>query len=208
MMGERRLWKAGAALLPLLPAVLIPGNGTLLSFILVIVGLIIVRSSRAPVLAMLDSGWGRTLLLGVGGGIAIALLGLVFETLLDSLLGWAVDLSNFEGVRGNVRNYLILLAIGILVGGVLEELTFRGFVVGFGTAVLGERAQVWLVLLSAAVFGFAHLYQGWAGVLSTGVTGALIGFLYLYANRKLLVAILAHATINVIGVTLIYLGQA
>lgn len=205
-MGNGINWKTGLAISPLLPALLIPGTGALFSFAIVLIALAVVKACRGPVLAMIDGGWGRTLMLGIGGGIAIALISHGIDIFLRSVIEMEVDLSHFDAVKGNLANYLVLLAVGIGVGGILEELTFRGFVVGWGTALLGERMQVWLVLLSATVFGLAHMYQDWGGVISTGLTGALIGFLYLYANRKLLVAMLAHATINVIGITAIYLG--
>jgi len=205
-MNERRSWHIPLAISPLVPAAVVIPNGALGSFLIVLVTLATLRPARAAVLQMLDQGWRRTLLLGVGGGILIAIAGEGIDRITSGVLGMEVDLSHFDAVHGNLANFLILLAIGIGVGGILEELTFRGFVVGWGTALLGERAQVWLVLLSATVFGLAHMYQDWAGVISTGLTGAMIGFLYLYARRKLLVPMLAHATVNVIGITMLYFG--
>ncbi len=205
---ERRAWWPLLAISPLVPAAFIPGVGALGSFAIVLLSLALIKSSRRPVLAMIDRGWARTLALGIGGGLLIALAGNLIDSALETALGMRVDLSHFDNVKGNFKAFLVLMAIGIGVGGVLEELTFRGFVVGWGTALLGERAQVWLVLLSATVFGLAHMYQSWAGVISTGLTGAMIGFLYLFAKRKLLVPMLAHSTVNVIGITGIYLGFA
>lgn len=206
MTDKRPYWQMALAVSPLVPALLIPGVGALFSFAIVLIALALHKPARAPVLQWLDRGWARTAVLGIGGGIAIALAGEGIDWLTAQVLGLEIDLSNFDAVRGNLGNYLTLLAIGIGVGGVLEELTFGGFVIGWGTALLGERAKVWLVLLSAAIFGMAHMYQDWAGVIGTGLTGAMIGFLYLYAERKLLVPILAHSTVNIIGITMIYLG--
>ena len=194
------------ALIPLVPPLLVPGAGVLVSFAIVAVSLMAVRASRGPTLAMIDRGWGRTLAMGLVGGAAIALAMEAIDPLLERLTGSAIDLSAYDAVRGNVGNYVAMLAIGIGVGGILEELTFRGFVVGWGSRLLGDRAAPWLVVLSAAAFGFAHLYQGWAGVLSTGLTGLLLGILYLASDRKLAPAMIAHALINVVGITKIYLG--
>ena len=81
-----------------------------------------------------------------------------------------------------------------------------GFVIGWGTQLFGDKSGLLLAFLSAAAFGAAHLYQGIAGVLSTGLTGLIFGILYLLTGRKLLPVVLAHMTVNFIGITQIYLG--
>jgi membrane protease YdiL (CAAX protease family) len=46
------------------------------------------------------------------------------------------------------------------------------------------------------IFGFAHLYQGIAGVLGTALIGALLVGLYL-STGSLLLPILVHAIIDI-----------
>ena len=110
--------------------------------------------------------------------------------------------------QDNFANYLVLLAIGLVFGGVVEEIVFRGLVIGWEAISFGERAAVPLLLLSSVVFGLGHLYQGWSGVISTGLTGLAFGAIYLAAGRKLLPAMLAHMTLDAIGITMLYLGYS
>jgi len=61
-----------------------------------------------------------------------------------------------------------------VTAGVCEEFLYRGFAM----AAL-ERAglPLWLVLvLTAALFGLAHAYQGRSGVIATSLMGILFGF--------------------------------
>jgi membrane protease YdiL (CAAX protease family) len=119
-----------------------------------------------------------------------------------------IDVGSYTKVKGNFPIYLALLMLGLVFGGAIEELLFRGFVIGWGAVLFGERATIPLFLLSSAVFGLGHLYQGWSGVISTGASGLLFGALYLASGRKLLPAMLAHMTLDAIGITALYLGYA
>lgn len=196
-------------IVPLVPAIAIPGVGVLGSLLLVILTLVFVRDARAPTLAMIQHSVARSILIGIFAGFAIAVaFDFLVEPFVESLTGDAIDLENFAAVEGNVVNFLALLAVGLLFGGIVEELIFRGFVIGWGAHIFGARMAIPLAVLSATVFGAAHLYQGLAGTITTGLTGLLFGLLYIACGRNLLPAIVAHMTVNAYGVTLIYLGMA
>ena len=181
-------------------------NGSLISLAIVVLTLLIVKSSRRPTLAFRGPGLAKGLALGIGVGIALwAFSQFLMDPMLERLFG-KIDLTNFAAVRGNVKNYLILLAAGLIYGGMIEEIISRGFVIGWGTALFGERAEIPLLLLSTLVFGLAHRYQDTAGMISTGVSGLVFGVVYLVGGRKLMPAMLAHATADAIGITGIYLG--
>jgi membrane protease YdiL (CAAX protease family) len=84
----------------------------------------------------------------------------------------------------------------IAVGaGFSEELLFRGFLMNY----LGQNfpsLEAWsLVLISSAVFGFAHLYQGWRGTILTGVLGCAFGTLYTFTGSLLAPAAI-HAAVD------------
>lgn len=149
----------------------------------------------------------RAVGIGVLCGVAIALIvAFGLDQLIATLMGEEPDLSSFDRVKGSTSQFLLLLLTGIIWGGVVEETIFRGFVIGWGVWLFGARAQLSLTLLSAAVFGFAHLYQGWSGVITTGILGLGYGLAYIATGRNLLTAIAMHATVNVFGVTELYLG--
>ena len=213
--GPRRDGPAPAwallALLPLVPPIVWPGIGALASFGIVVLALILVKDARIPTMRMLGTapgtGPGAAVKLGLGAGIVLAFaFAFAVKPFIEWSFGEPVDLSSFVGVEGNLEKYILLLALGLIFGGVIEELVFRGFVVGWGSHILGDDAARWLVLLSAGAFGFAHLYQGWAGVASTGLAGLALGLVYLAGGRGLLPAILVHMILNFVGITALYLG--
>lgn len=75
-----------------------------------------------------------------------------------------------------------------LAAGIFEEILFRNFMIRyFGFLPIWGAA-----LASAAVFGIAHLYQGWKGALGTLVF-ALIFTLIVAGTGSLLLAMVVHA---------------
>ena len=131
---------------------------------------------------------------------------ILIEPGLGRLTGDAVDISAFDSVRGNFVNFLLLMALGWIVGGFLEELTFRGFIVGRVRWLLGSGvAANWLAVLVAAVpFGVAHLYQGVTGMIATGMIGFVLGAVYIRHGFNLWYAMFTHGFINTLGIIAIY----
>lgn len=194
-------------LLPLLPALLMPGTGVLFSLAIVVAVLLFVPSSRLPTLALREGSIGASVAIGVAAGLAVVLaFGLVIEPLIERLTGGRIDLSALSDIEGDAGAFLSLLAFGLLFGGIVEEVIFRGYVVGWGTALFGTQSAYRLVLLSSLVFGVSHFYQGPVGMLSTGLVGLAFGLLYVRVGRRLLPVIVAHMTVNAYGITLLYLG--
>ncbi len=149
--------------LPLLFASALPSRGTLLAMLVVVVCLIVIRDARTATFAR--GPWLRSIGLGVLAGITIALvMGLAVNLLLVAMLGTPADVSAFSYVKGNVTGYVLFLLLALVQGGIVEETMFRGFVVGWGSRVFGERAGPMLVILSALAFGVSHLYPDWTGV--------------------------------------------
>jgi uncharacterized protein len=90
-----------------------------------------------------------------------------------------------------------------------EEMVYRGYLLN-RLADLGHRTRsAWIVALvvSSAVFAFAHTYQEVTGVVEAGIDGLWLGLLYLACDRKLSVPIIAHGVSNMPDLILIYLGK-
>lgn len=79
--------------------------------------------------------------------------------------------------------------------GLWEEVVFRGFLMGSLRWLLPHPADPVLVIGSALVFGWAHLYQGPRGVVLTGLAGLLLGALALWSGG-LVVPMVVHALID------------
>lgn len=171
--------------------------------------LVICASAREAVFRMVYKDWLTTLVIGVGIGSVVGLVanpGLDF--IAENLTGETIDLSQFADVHENTGAYIELLIVALLFGGVVEELCFRGFFIGWGTEIFGTRAAIPLVIVTSVAFAIGHFYQGFAGGISTGLFSLLMGVLYVLLDRKLLPLILVHAVSNFWGVTEIYLSGA
>ena len=100
-------------------------------------------------------------------------------------------LRKFMPATGTELAGFILLA---LTAGVCEELLYRGFMVGLLGTILGSP---WYgVLAGAIVFGIGHAYQGRKGVLLTGLSGLILGALFV-GSGSLVPGQVLHATFDV-----------
>jgi membrane protease YdiL (CAAX protease family) len=189
--------------------VLVPGVGVIGAFLVALVAAVVGRkvgSFRDMGLRSPDS-WpkllGTTFLYGVVIQFASTVL---IEPLLERITGSAVDISALDGIRGNLAMCLVWIAIGWVMGGFLEEFAFRGFVVTRVHKLLGSRpAAIWVAILVAAVpFGIAHMYQGPAGMIGTGLVGFVLGVIFLVHGYNLWYPVFTHGFINTVAMILIY----
>ena len=93
------------------------------------------------------------------------------------------------------RSQRLLWVLVCLSAGIGEEWVYRGFVLHYLTAAWPGLAGWAVLLVAAAVFGLAHAYQGWRGVLATAVVGLLLSVLYL-GTGNLLLPMLLHTLID------------
>jgi uncharacterized protein len=75
--------------------------------------------------------------------------------------------------------------------------------------VFGEGRVAWLaaLLLSSVLFGWGHTEQGVSGWIQEGLSGLILGVLFLSAKRNLAVPIVAHGISNTLAFILIYFGR-
>lgn len=146
-------------------------------------------------------------------GIAAGLAFWAFEYFVENplFLAWFgvhPDLSDFSGIVGNLWALLIILLLNLILAGFGEEMVWRAYAVSRTAEIFGEGRFAWILAIAAVsgAFGFAHAYQGEAGVTQAAVQGALLGMLYLATGRNLVAPIVAHVTANTCDFILIYLG--
>jgi membrane protease YdiL (CAAX protease family) len=98
-------------------------------------------------------------------------------------------------IMPQTRAEFLFWPVMALVASPFEELLFRGFLIWFFASLVG----LWgAVLLSSALFGLAHAYQGWRGILRTGLIG--LGFGAAYAlTQSLWWLMVAHIVLNLYG---------
>jgi len=156
----------------------------------------------------------RSIAQAVGVGVAVGLgyqfLSLILvEPTIAYVTGNALpDVSIFRAVVGDERQLAKSLLLSWTTAAFAEETVYRGWI----TARLAElglfstRAWISAVVVSSIVFGLLHMYQGLSGMIATGLTGLVLGWLYLATGRNLWAPIIAHGVMDTSGFVMIYFG--
>jgi len=147
--------------------------------------------------------WAWALLGGAGLGIVLKL---VMKAVVLPLLGASPNNLAYAHLVGNTPLLIQLTVTVIVVGGVGEEIFWRGFlferlgkVLGSGTA-----AAAAIVVITSVFFAVAHYFeQGIAGVEQAVFTGAVFGTLYARTG-VLWPSMAAHAAFDVTALVIIY----
>ena len=152
-------------------------------------------------------GWPRTIAWAAGATAIIFLIFGIGGAVVEAL-GWdAPDPSVvLDLVTENPQMFALwIVGVAWLAAGTGEELLYRGFLMDRLSRVSGLRNRMWLVLvIQAALFGLPHIYQGWGGVLVTGLVGFFFGWLRLRMKGNLWACILAHAAVDTLAMSLAY----
>lgn len=93
------------------------------------------------------------------------------------------------------RQEKVVFGVLSLAAGVGEELAYRGYAISLLAPLFG----VWFsVILTSAVFGLLHAYQGWLGTVRTALMGGVLAWGFL-ASGSVWPAIVAHTAIDLIA---------
>lgn len=90
------------------------------------------------------------------------------------------------------RRWFGAVSIG---AGISEELVFRRFLIYYLGLYLPQINTLERVLLTSVIFGVAHFYQGWRGILGASALGLILAGIYVMSG-SLLVPIVLHAVID------------
>ena len=198
------------SVLAILAAIFIfPGIGTLVGIAIVAVFLWLKRKEGevSQIGFRRPGSWTRTIILGlVLGSIIEISFQIAVNPFLERITNSPLDLGPFDEMRGNPIQLAFYLLIGWGIGGFLEEMTYRGFLIIHIRRMLGNRAAgtVAGLIITSAAFGRAHEYQDWSGVLSTGLVGMILGIIFIRNQYNLLLPIFTHGFVNTVGMLLIY----
>jgi membrane protease YdiL (CAAX protease family) len=153
------------------------------------------RSLEALGLTALREGPASGLIFGLAGGASI---GLVLRPLAAAISGKARaalrrQMAKLEAFLPKTGEQLAWGLIVSLFAGLCEEIAYRGYLIPYCRAFLDEWPAL---ILAAALFGIAHLYQGAAGVFMTAVLGLAFGFIYVETG-SLALPIALHAAVDI-----------
>lgn len=188
----------------------IPQYGVILAFVIVFVYL---RRSknRSELLTSIGLKRPKNLISIV---IICLILGILIELateiisnpIIEKITHSKIDLSKVD--LSTFSKYLIWVLIGFVLGGFLEEVLFRGFLLTRISSFFKENKvnDILALMATSILFGLCHYYQGWSGVISTGLIGLLLGIIFLVFNKNLWYSILTHGFINLTAITILYFG--
>ncbi len=91
------------------------------------------------------------------------------------------------------RELRLFLVLGIVGGGVCEEILFRGYLLWYFEELTSLAGAV---ALSSAAFGLMHAYQGIQGMIKTAILGLIFAGLTVLAGT-LWPAVALHAAVDV-----------
>ena len=148
----------------------------------------------------------RTLIQAVAAATVILVaVRFVIVPAAERIAGVHVDLSAL-GEAGDARAFSMWLAQAWTLAAFGEEMVFRGYMIRRMLDLTGESpaGRAAAILISSSLFGLAHGYQGWAGVIATGSIGALLAILYFVSQRNLWPLIVCHGLVDTVALSLIY----
>jgi hypothetical protein len=209
LMGKAALWTGASSPLPKL-ADLLPLSHILLALVVVLA----IAAARRPVLAYLALTRPRpgAMLRAVGlGALAFVMLGAIYAALAkltatlggESVQALPATLTGAQAEFGTVA-LLVSLWIGMVVAApVAEEIFYRGLLYrGLAATRLGAAGAI---ALTSVVFGLCHAPGfGWERVVGTSLIGVFLGVLR-WRTDNTVVPIVAHASMNLLGATMITL---
>ena len=154
-----------------------------------------------------NAKWMGSIVPAIGFTMIIILVNdVLIEPLTEILTNEKVDLSNFDGMRGNLPNLLFMLAIMWVMAAFGEEFFYRGYIMKRLAILFGNKNFSWILgaVISSLLFGLTHAYQGVSGMITTGIVGLILALAF-YRNRSnLVVGILTHGIYDTYGILLIY----
>jgi uncharacterized protein len=154
--------------------------------------------------------WRTTLGLGVASGLLLEGFELfVSQPILVKLLGKPPDFEDFRPLIGNLKLTLIFIALAWTLAAFGEEMVYRGYLMNRVADLFNRTRLAWIISLIVVhvAFGLAHAYQGWTGAIDEGLSGLLLGMIYLRTGCNLAVPIIAHGIGDTIDFMLIFLGK-
>jgi len=144
----------------------------------------------APVLPVEDDAFLGAILGGALGGVVLGVAILFLRRRRQARPARATAISPMQP-RNRAETLRILPLI--LNAGVSEEVCFRLYVPLLFTL---SGAPAWAAFLATTlIFGWLHRYQGWLGIVLTGVVGALLAAFYIGA-MGLAFPIVVHLVLN------------
>ncbi|NNE78077.1 MAG: CPBP family intramembrane metalloprotease, partial [Pricia sp.] len=119
------------------------------------------------------------------------------------------DMGGYDYLKDNIGMLLLTLGGVYVVSSFGEEVIYRAFLInriseiGQGT----KKATIIAVLLSSIIFGLVHYEWGPMDIVQTTFMGLALGICYIKLKQRLWILIFAHAYMDTILMTQMYLAN-
>lgn len=140
--------------------------------------------------------------------LIVSFMQLVFFPILEQFMTFEdTDVELYDFITKNKWNYIFMVLMGWLIGGVYEEIVFHGFIFTRLEKMLsGNYSTALSFIITSLLFGVYHWQLGPLGAINAFFVGALYQTLFLYFKRNLWYSIVCHGVYNSIVISLIYSG--
>ena len=148
---------------------------------------------RAPHLS--DIAW------GLGGAVAMVVFAALTGALQDAIFHVKPDEVQVHWLREARGSLVVAFAVlACIIAPVFEETAFRGFLFN---AILRYTPPWVAAVLSAIIFGLAHLQPGNAGAIAPLIAGGIVLAAVYYRTGSLAASMITHAAFNAFTVVLV-----
>ena len=148
----------------------------------------------------------KSFLIGCLTGVAYAaLLYWVIGPLLLRITGLPpANLKDFYGIRENITQYIMLMAIAWLWVIPYEEIVFRGYMF---TVLRKWFNSFWFAaIINSVLFAGYHWQEGWSAMITIFIFSLIAVTIYKYSKFNLWYVIFFHAAYDTVMLTLIRMG--
>ena len=116
--------------------------------------------------------------------------------------------TEYDFIRNKLSNLIITLIAAWLIGGLYEEIVFRGFIqTTIREWFIKSKHSFWLAgLLTSILSGLYHWQQGIFGIVPSFLGGLLWTWLLWRYRGNLWYPVISHAIFDTIALTMIYFG--
>ncbi len=138
--------------------------------------------------------------------VTLAFLQLIFHPIVDFFVSLEYhDVGLSDTIRSNKWQFLLLVFMGWLIGGVYEEIVFHGFIfTRLEKMIKGKYSTHISFGITSILFGIYHIQLGPLGLVNALVAGIIYLAIFLFFKRNLWYSIACHGFYNTMVMTLIY----
>ncbi len=115
------------------------------------------------------------------------------------------DYTEYNFIRENPSTLIMTITAAWLIGGLYEEIVFRGYIQNLLQKRIVSRFSIAIsILLTSLLFGLYHWQQDIYGIVAAVLGGLFWGILYKKVNNNLWIPVISHAVFDTITLVLIY----